>query len=95
MEAAPAGKGEGLTLTPQHLLDFYPMDQFKYPENWSSSDKPGERAGYVSLEKSEVYAKTAQGAFNLSGLGKVVKVSRLYSSPFTPSNPHFPGGIML
>lgn len=47
----------------------------KYPSEWSSSDSPGERAGYVSLEKSEVYAKTAQGAFDLAGLGKVVKVS--------------------
>jgi catechol O-methyltransferase len=46
-----------------------------YPSDWSESDKPGDRAGYVSLEKSEVYATTAQGAFDLSGLGKVVKVS--------------------
>jgi hypothetical protein len=46
-----------------------------YPADWSSTDSPGDRAGYVSLEKSEVYAATAQGAFDLAGLGKVVKVS--------------------
>lgn len=60
------------------------MDQYKYPENWTSSDQPGERAGYVSLEKSEVYAKTAQGAFDLSGLGKVVKVCLQYPGPDLP-----------
>jgi catechol O-methyltransferase len=46
-----------------------------FPADWSSNDSPGDRAGYVSLEKSEVYAATAQGAFDLAGLGKVVKVS--------------------
>jgi catechol O-methyltransferase len=51
----------------------------KYPSDWSSTDQPGDRAGYISLEKSEVYVKTAQGAFDLAGLGKVVKVG---SSPF-------------
>lgn len=56
------------------------MDQYKYPQDWTSEDIPGERAGYVSLEKSEVYAKTAQGAFDLSGLGKIVKVSLVLKS---------------
>lgn len=65
----------GTVLTSQHLLEFYPRDQHKYPSQWTSSDQPGERAGYVSLEKSEVYAKTAQGSFDLAGLGDVVKVS--------------------
>lgn len=61
-------------LTTQHLREFFPPEQHKYPAQWTGSDKPGERAGYVSLEKSEVYAKTAQGAFDLAGLGDVVKV---------------------
>jgi catechol O-methyltransferase len=57
----------------QHLFEAHPDS--KYPAEWSETDEPGTRAGYVSLEKSEVYAKTAQGAFDLAGLGKVVKVS--------------------
>ena len=57
----------------QHLFEAHPDST--YPADWASSDEPGKRAGYVSLEKSEVYAKTAQGAFDLAGLGKVVKVS--------------------
>ena len=56
----------------QHLFEAHPDST--YPADWSETDKPGTRAGYVSLEKSEVYAKTAQGAFDLAGLGKVVKV---------------------
>lgn len=57
----------------QHMYEAHP--DAKYPSDWSSTDQSGERAGYISLEKSEVYAKTAQGAFDLAGLGKVVKVS--------------------
>lgn len=68
------------------------MDQFKYPQDWTSSDKPGERAGYVSLEKSEVYAKTAQGAFDLAGLGKVVKVSLTLPLSYSKPTSHLPRG---
>jgi len=59
----------------KHLFEAHPDS--KYPAEWSETDETGTRAGYVSLEKSEVYAKTAQGAFDLAGLGKVVKVSTL------------------
>ena len=62
----------------QHLYEAHPDS--KYPAEWSETDEPGTRAGYVSLEKSEVYAKTAQGAFDLAGLGKVVKVCPNYLS---------------
>jgi hypothetical protein len=62
----------------QHLFEAHPDS--KYPAEWSETDEPGTRAGYVSLEKSEVYAKTAQGAFDLAGLGKVVKVCPIYPS---------------
>lgn len=67
----------------KHLLEAHPDGI--YPANWSQDDKPGSRAGYVSLEKSQVYANTAQGAFDLAGLGKVVKVSnRTCITPLTP-----------
>ena len=56
----------------QHLLDLHPNS--KYPAEWTS-DPNEDRAGYVSMEKSAVYAETAKGALELAGLGKVVKVS--------------------
>lgn len=45
-----------------------------YPANWTGDDTE-DKAGYISLEKSEVYAATARGALELAGLGDVVKVS--------------------
>lgn len=55
----------------RHLLDLHPTCLF--PPAWSTSEAGENRAGYVSLEKSEVYATTAKGALDLAGLGKVVK----------------------
>ena len=45
-----------------------------YPSNWSSNTQE-DRAGYISLEKSPVYAATARTALDIAGLGDVVKVS--------------------
>jgi catechol O-methyltransferase len=56
----------------QHLLDVHPNSI--YPGDWTS-DTNEDRAGYITLEKSDVYAATAQGAFDLAGLHKVLKVS--------------------
>jgi hypothetical protein len=46
-----------------------------YPKDWSS-DTTEDRAGYISLEKSPVYAATARTAIEIAGLKDVVKVSR-------------------
>ncbi|WWC89626.1 uncharacterized protein L201_004551 [Kwoniella dendrophila CBS 6074] len=62
----------------RHLLELHPNSI--YPENWSS-DANEDRAGYISLEKSEVYATTARGGFKLAGLDKVIKVVTGSSSP--------------
>lgn len=67
----------------QHLPSAYP--DAVYPHEWTSDPKE-DRAGYISLEKSEVYAETARGAFKLAGLDKVVKV-RLISSFLSASLP--------
>lgn len=50
-----------------------------YPADWTD-DHTEDRAGYISLEKSEVYATTARGAFELAGLGKAMKVS--FGAPY-------------
>ncbi|OCF42533.1 hypothetical protein I317_03649 [Kwoniella heveanensis CBS 569] len=63
----------------RHLLAVHP--DATYPGDWSESDSPEQRAGYISLEKSEVYATTARGAFELAGLGKVIKVLTGSSTP--------------
>jgi hypothetical protein len=67
-----------------------------YPHEWTSNQDE-ERAGYISLEKSEVYAETARGAFKLSGLDKVVKVSKLrLDVPLLPmASPICPAGFTL
>jgi catechol O-methyltransferase len=59
-------------LTNQHIVDMHPSAV--YPADWSDNHKE-DRAGYISLEKSEVYAETARGAYELAGLGKAMKVS--------------------
>jgi hypothetical protein len=46
-----------------------------YPAEWSSNTQE-DRAGYISLEKSPVYAATARTAIEIAGLKDVVKVSR-------------------
>jgi hypothetical protein len=74
-ESVPTSTSHSGLAEIQHLFEAHPDS--KYPAEWSETDESGTRAGYVSLEKSEVYAKTAQGAFDLAGLGKVVKVSTL------------------
>ncbi|WWC93870.1 hypothetical protein V866_000706 [Kwoniella sp. B9012] len=62
----------------RHLLELHPNSI--YPENWSSNTEE-DRAGYISLEKSEVYATTARGGFRLAGLDKVIKVVVGSSTP--------------
>jgi hypothetical protein len=56
----------------QHLLELHPNSV--YPGEWASTSSE-DRAGYITLEKSDVYAATAQGAFELAGVDKAVKVS--------------------
>jgi catechol O-methyltransferase len=55
----------------QHLLELHPSSV--YPNDWSQDPKE-DRVGYISMEKSDVYAATAAGALKLAGLEKVVKV---------------------
>lgn len=62
----------------RHIVDMHP--DAVYPAHWSD-DYIENRAGYVSLEKSDVYAATAQGAFNLAGLGNVMKIVVGSSTP--------------
>lgn len=59
----------------QHILDLHPTSVF--PDEWSANNSFSERAGYISLEKSETYAATARGAFELAGVDKAVRVGRL------------------
>ncbi|KAK4686149.1 catechol O-methyltransferase, partial [Tremellales sp. Uapishka_1] len=54
----------------RHLPAIHPDSV--YPVGWTSSTT--DRAGYISLEKSEIYANTARGACQLAGVGHVVKV---------------------
>jgi hypothetical protein len=61
-----------LTLHLQHLPKLHPDSV--YPANWTG-DVNEDKAGYISLEKSEVYTATARGGLELAGLGDVVKVS--------------------
>lgn len=55
----------------RHLPTLHPNS--KYPSEWTD-DHTEDRAGYISLEKSEVYATTARGALELAGLDKYVKI---------------------
>ncbi|KAL7419512.1 hypothetical protein Q5752_005423 [Cryptotrichosporon argae] len=55
----------------RHLLELFPSGV--YPADWSATDTTEDRVGYISLEKSDVYAATAQGAVDLAGLTKAVK----------------------
>nr|XP_019010655.1 uncharacterized protein I206_03957 [Kwoniella pini CBS 10737]OCF49436.1 hypothetical protein I206_03957 [Kwoniella pini CBS 10737] len=55
----------------RHLLELHPGSV--YPGDWTSNTEE-DRAGYISLEKSEVYATTARGGFKLAGLEKVIRV---------------------
>ena len=73
------GLGAGHKAYIQHIVDMHP--DAVYPAHWSD-DYTENRAGYVSLEKSDVYAATAQGAFNLAGLGNAMKVCPACSSSF-------------
>lgn len=66
-----SGSDVKASLTLQNILDMHP--DAIYPANWTSNTSE-DRAGYISLEKSDVYAATAQGAFDLAGLGEVMKV---------------------
>lgn len=45
----------------------------KYPADWTA-DSTEDRAGYISLEKSPVYAATARTALQTAGLGDVVRI---------------------
>ncbi|RSH82906.1 hypothetical protein EHS25_005896 [Saitozyma podzolica] len=56
----------------RHLPELYHSSTF--PRDWSAAPTSQDRAGYISLEKSEVYAETAAGAVELAGLDKVVKI---------------------
>ncbi|ORX40317.1 hypothetical protein BD324DRAFT_617288 [Kockovaella imperatae] len=56
----------------RQLLEAHP--DATYPADWSSSGSSSNRAGYICLEKSEVYASTAQTAFELAGVVKAIKV---------------------
>ncbi|KAJ9102938.1 hypothetical protein QFC19_004494 [Naganishia cerealis] len=62
----------------QHLPKIHPDSV--YPANWTA-DANEDKAGYISLEKSEVYAATARGALELAGLGEVVKIVTGSSTP--------------
>ncbi|KAJ9115643.1 hypothetical protein QFC20_000970 [Naganishia adeliensis] len=63
---------------PKHLPKLHPDSV--YPANWTGDDTE-DKAGYISLEKSEVYAATARGALELAGLGDVVKIVTGSSTP--------------
>ncbi|WWD19983.1 hypothetical protein CI109_104456 [Kwoniella shandongensis] len=57
----------------RHLPELHPSSI--YPADWSKSNDPNDdRAGYVSLEKSDVYGTTARGALKLAGLDRNVKI---------------------
>lgn len=62
----------------RHLPKIHPNSV--YPANWTA-DANEDKAGYISLEKSEVYAATARGAIELAGLGEVVKIVTGSSTP--------------
>ncbi|WRT66054.1 uncharacterized protein IL334_003006 [Kwoniella shivajii] len=62
----------------RHLLEIHPNST--YPGSWTE-DITEDRAGYISLEKSEVYATTARGGFELAGVDKVIKVLVGSSTP--------------
>ncbi|KAJ9125157.1 hypothetical protein QFC22_000111 [Naganishia vaughanmartiniae] len=62
----------------RHLPKIHPNSV--YPANWTGDAKE-DKAGYISLEKSEVYAATARGAIELAGLGDVVKIVTGSSTP--------------
>ncbi|WVR04199.1 hypothetical protein IAU60_001199 [Kwoniella sp. DSM 27419] len=63
----------------RHLLELHP--DAVWPAEWSETKTAEDRAGYISLEKSEVYATTARGAFELAGLDKVIRVITGSSTP--------------
>ncbi|KAK1924573.1 S-adenosyl-L-methionine-dependent methyltransferase [Papiliotrema laurentii] len=62
----------------RHLLELHPNSV--YPGEWASTSSE-DRAGYITLEKSDVYAATAQGAFELAGVDKAVKIVVGSSTP--------------
>ncbi|GFZ52237.1 hypothetical protein JCM24511_10010 [Saitozyma sp. JCM 24511] len=63
----------------RHLPELHPS--LTFPPDWKAAETSQSRAGYISLEKSEVYAETAAGAVELAGLDKVVKVRDVFQTP--------------
>lgn len=52
-----------------------------FPAQWSAENANSDRVGYVTLEKSDVYAATARGAYDLAGVGELMQVSLINSEP--------------